>query len=378
MTDISNAIIRQVFSLPSLLRQQNIDLQTKIPRILDSKEILSVRKIVLTGCGDSYAACMAAKYFFEVIAGIPTEIVTAIDTSRFYQTSQFGFSQNGCLVIGVSNSGGVARVAEAIMRANHYGALTLGITSNCASHLGTNSRRILHLEIPPFESAPGTRTYLVSILALLLIAIHFGEVNGYLTSKEIANYRNDIASQAELLDLMLPDMNNKICEIANEWKSLEAFDFIGSGPDYATAWYGHAKIFEAVGKYAMHINTEEWLHLNFFARKVDCIGRILVADATNPAVSRSKETLHFINQLTAPSLVITNSDRSFWLENSIYVRVPASKYYVTSPLTQFAPLSLLAGYISILVNEEDGRGSTGLWAFSRGGAAVTNSEIIIK
>ena len=376
MIDISNAMIRQVFSLPDLLLQQNIDLQTKIPKIFDPGEILAIKKIFLTGCGDSYAACMAAKYFFESIAGIPAEVVTAIELGRFLQP--FPLSQKDCLVIGVSNSGGVARVLEAILRANHYGALTLGITSNPGSGLGTNSKRILRLEIPSFESAPGTRTYLVSILALLLLAIHFGELNGYLTSAEIGNYKHDITSQAELLARMLPDINSRIFEVANGWKLMEAFDFIGSGPDYATAWYGHAKIFEAVGKYAMHINTEDWLHLNFFARKVDCIGRILVADFSNPAASRTKETLDLMNQLTAPNLVITNGPGPVLGKNSIYVSVPKSQNYILAPLTQFAPLSLLAGYISILINEEDGRGSKGLWEFSRGGAAVINSEIIIK
>ncbi|MGO5116290.1 hypothetical protein ACTQ33_14990 [Candidatus Avoscillospira sp. LCP25S3_F1] len=57
---------------------------------------------------------------------------------------------------------------------------------------------------------------------------------------------------------------------------MKAFDFSGTGSNDAAAWYGHAKTFEACQKYAMCINAEAWLHLNFFMRNVDWIGAIMV------------------------------------------------------------------------------------------------------
>ena len=71
--------------------------------------------------------------------------------------------------------------------------------------------------------------------------------------------------------------------LAKEWKDLEAFDFVGAGQDYATAWFGHAKVYEAMGKYAMCVNTEEWLHLNFFMRRFDQIGTVVVCASDSPA-----------------------------------------------------------------------------------------------
>ena len=47
------------------------------------------------------------------------------------------------------------------------------------------------------------------------------------------------------------------------------------------------------------------------------------------------------------------------------------------PLTHFAPVCLIASYISELIGEKYGRGCEGDWSFAQGGAGVTNSEIIV-
>ena len=58
--------------------------------------------------------------------------------------------------------------------------------------------------------------------------------------------------------------------------------------------------------------------------------------------------------------------------------MPAPKYPLNMPLTQFAPVCLLAGYISEMIGEKYGRGCEGDWSFAEGGAGVKNSEIIVK
>ena len=181
MGQITNAMARQVWSLPELLRDQYQDLEPKCRKILSTPEIFSIQRIILTGCGDSHAAAMATCYAFESLTGIQTEVVPAIELSRYYSASQFGFAPNNPMVIAVSNSGGIARVGEAVQRAAAHGAFALGITGKEDSLLGKSVSRILPLRIPPFESAPGTRSYLVSLMALLLLAIRFGEVRGRYT-----------------------------------------------------------------------------------------------------------------------------------------------------------------------------------------------------
>lgn len=378
MKHISNAMCRQVWSLPELLRTQYEDLEPKCRKVLTTPEIFSIQRIVLTGCGDSHAAAMATRYIFESLTGLPTEVVPAIELSRYYSEKQLGFAPNNPLVIAISNSGGIARVGEAIQRAANHGAFTLGITGNPESLLGRSVNRILPLSIPSFESAPGTRSYLVALLALLLLAIRIGEVYGRYTMDRAMDYRHDLLRQADALEECLPAMDAQIKKLSETWCNLEAFDFIGAGPDYASAWFGQAKIYEACGKYAMCNNTEEWLHMNFFMRQVDKIGTILICHGDSPALSRAKELTHYaVCDMERPFLLISTKEMDLGEATYPSVYTPTTAYPQSSILTQFAPICLMAGYIGEFLQEEDGRGCQGPWSFAHNGRGIKESEIIV-
>lgn len=372
-----NPLRRQVFSLPELIREQYVDLEPKTRVALATPEIFNIQRIILTGCGDSYAAALAVKDTFEKLTKIRTEVVTAIDLARQYDKKNLGYAPNNPLIIAVSNSGAVARIGEAIRRANKYGAFTLGITGKEESVLGKEAKRIIKLDIPRFESAPGTRTYMVSVMALLLLAIRIGEVRGRYTMDVAKEYRRDIPDQAEKLEELLPVIDKLALELAGQWKDMPAFDFVGAGLDYASAWFGHAKIFEAIGKFAMHINSEEWLHLNFFIRDVEKIATIVFCSMENPAYSRTREMIDYAGRLGRPLAVITDGEESDIGLPANYFKVPKTKFPHSMVLTQFVPVCLIAGYIQSMIGEKSGRGCEDKWSFSKGAACVRNSEIII-
>lgn len=377
MENYENNMHLQVLSLPELMRQQYADLEPKTRTVLTTPEIFSIQRIVLTGCGDSHAAAMAMKYAFESLTGIPTEVVPAIELSRYYSEKQLGFAPNNPLVIAVSNSGSVARVGEAMQRARRHGAFTLGVTGNRESLLGKSAERILDLNIPAFASAPGTRSYLVSLMSLYLLAIRIGEVRGCYTMDQAMDYRKDILTQADLLEQMLPAMDQQMLRLAEQWKTLEAFDFIGCGPDYAAAWFGHAKVFEASGHYAMCMNTEEWLHMNFFMKRIDQIGTILVCGGENRGLSRAQELAGYaVSDMKRPTLIVTDDAAAFDTQAAVCL-TPKSRYACSGALTRFVPLCLLTGYIGEMLGEVDGRGCVGPWSFAQGGAGLKNSKIMI-
>jgi glucosamine 6-phosphate synthetase-like amidotransferase/phosphosugar isomerase protein len=377
--EFDNPLRRQVYSLPGLIREQYKDLEPKIRETLSTPEIFNIQRIILTGCGDSYAACLGMRSAFEGLTGIRTELVSTIELSRHYEKKFLGYAPNNPLVITVSNSGKVARLGEAIDRVNQCGAFSLGVTGDPASPVGAKSQRIVHMEIPKFESAPGTRNYMVSLMALLLIAVRIGEVKGKYTMDAAKSYRKNIAAQADALETLLPAMDEKTFELAKTWKDFPAYDFIGSGIDYATAWFGTAKVFEATGAFAVSINTEEWLHLNFFMRNPEKIGTLVVLNAHNPALSRARETITYARELGRPLLIITNSGMIGGTGFDAYccAEVPFSNFEYSMLLTQFAPVCLLFGYIQAMLGEKNGRGCEGPWSIAKGAACVRNSEIQI-
>lgn len=377
MSQFDNAMRRQVYSLPELIRDQYRDLEPKTRSILSFEEIFNIQRIVLTGCGDSRCAAMATKHTFEQLTGIQTEVVPALELSRFYPDKKLGFAPKNPLVIAVSNSGGVARVGEAIQRAVKSGAFALGVTGKRDSLLGQSVSRVLDLNVPKFESAPGIRSYMISVITLLLLAIRIGEVRGRYTMDQASAYRKDILKQADKLEQMLPAMDAQMERIADAWKGFDAFDFTGAGNDYGAAWFGHAKTFEACGKYAMCINAEEWLHLNFFMRNVDRIGTVVVCSGRNRAITRVQEMVRHASQdMGRPTVVITDSPACFAEYGAELIEVPKTDFDQTGALTNYAPCALLMGYISAMIGETYSRGCKDNWAFAAHGDGIKISQIV--
>jgi len=377
-SSIDNAMCRQAQSVPDLIREQYRDLEPKTRTLLSTPEIFSVQRIVLTGCGDSYAAALSMKHVFELLTRIPTEVVEPLELARYYHPAQVGFAPNNPLVFAISNSGGVARVAEAAQFVTAHGGFVVGVTSNPDSALGKSASRVLRLEIPPFEPAPGVRTYAASVLSLLLCAVRIGEVRGMYTMDYANDVRADVLRQADALESMLGEMGEAAQRLALLWENKPAFDFIGCGFDYAAAFYGHAKILEATGRHSACTDAEEWLHLNFFARDIGGTSTVFVANTTNPAISRVREAIACAEKLNRPMLIVTDGEREEFPQSAEIVRVPHTKHPFPMPLTQFVPLALLAGCLSSRIGEEYGRGCKGPWSFAEGGAGVRDSEIHVR
>lgn len=377
MSQFDNALCRQVRSLPQLMRDQYADLEPKTRTVLSTPEIFNIQRIVLTGCGDSYAALMAVKPAFEKYAKIRTEVISAIDLARDYDKKNLGYAPQSPLVIAVSNSGGVARIGEAIQRVRKHGAFTLAVTGKEESLLGTSAERILKLDIPKFESAPGTRTYMVSVLALYLLAIRIGEVRGRYTMDVASARRKEVKALADALEQAIPTMDAQAFELAQTWKDMSAFDFAGSGFEYATAWFSMAKIYEATGDHAMVINTEEWLHMNFFMRDPEKIATMIYAASDNKADSRTQETIKYAIQLGRPLAVVTDREMPELEGKATVFVVPKAQNILAESMYHFAPICLICGYMMNMKGERAGRGCDGPWIIAKGAACVRQSNIEI-
>ena len=166
MEEFENAMLRQVLSVPELLEAVCPDVEPQVRYILTTPQIYSVKKVVLTSCGDGYAACLAAKRAFECFLEIPIEVVDPLSLARYYQMKWVGESPCDPLVIAVSNSGQVTRVVEAVTRMRRHHALTVAVTSDPESPLGKAAEKVIVPSIPDFERAPGIRTYAGLPLAL--------------------------------------------------------------------------------------------------------------------------------------------------------------------------------------------------------------------
>lgn len=367
--EFDNSLRRQSFDLPNLFEEQFEDLLKQTETLAGEMDVNQVQHILLTGCGDSYAAGMAMRYAVEELTKLPTELVNVIDFVNFYPKNRLS---KHVLLIPISISGDGVRIKQAVLKGNQHNAVTLGITKNSSSDVGDNVKHRIDLHISPFERGPGNRNYFVSLLALLFLALQIGHKKGFICVREKRKFLDGIKKQMYDLNNLLPEMDQVLLEAAYRWREKTAFDFIGAGPDYASAWFGHAKIIEALGAFATHINSEEWFHMNnFFKDRTNC-GTVFVATKNNGAFERTAEAVNYALRINRPTLVITDSTECRFNSCAVTVTVPDAEFEYACVLTSYVPTCILAGYLGAMAGEKNCRGCLGAWEFAAGGAFIKN------
>lgn len=375
--EFDNPMRKNVWDVPQLCIDQCKRIEKDSRLVLSTPEIFDITRIILTGCGDSYAAGLSMKPAIEELTGIPVEVIAAINFSRYTPSELLSRQRGSTLVIAVSNSGKVARVAEAMERAGKYGCLTVAVTGNMQSPLAKASQKTVGLEIPPFISGNGVRSYLVSMLALLIIAIRIGEVKGRYPMTHAEGYRKEICEYARAYQEVMPTLDRQMAKIANENQEKELFDFIGSGGNTGTAWFSQAKIIEATGEWAVYTDTEDWMHLNCFLKHLDRKFTMMYASYEGKDFSRSIEVINVITDMKCKLYVVTDSENLSTPETAEKILLPKCQRQWMWPLLNYLPVSLLAGYLCERKGETYGRGGRDNWAACGGLELLTDSKITI-
>jgi glucosamine--fructose-6-phosphate aminotransferase (isomerizing) len=207
----------------------------------------------------------------EVLSGLPDEPMTSLQFARYAADflPQTGPKTN--LVFGISVSGEVSRSYEALLMARQAGAHTIALTATPGSRVFSAADSVINTQSPPFiEPAgvvtPGVRSFFIHQLVLTLTALHLGEMRGHLSTEEAVLLRNELRNLDQALEQTIT-----ICEplgqaLASDWKDANEFVFVGGGPNYATALFNAAKMYEASGDTAAAQETEEWAHLQYFCK----------------------------------------------------------------------------------------------------------------
>jgi len=267
-----NSMLAQIHSLPSLIREDFGRLEDSARAALEGPEAREIERLYLTGCGDSHHAALSAEFAFEVLTGLPTEALTAMQFARYSSLQLSRVGGHKCLAVGISVSGEVARTVEASNLAQEAGAFTVAVTATPGSRLAQCAERTLLTSVAPIPDppapTPGIRSYAASQLGLLALAVRLGEVRGHLGVEEAAVLRREIVGMADASEVVISACELRAKALAEEWSDAQEFVFLGSGPNYGTALFSAAKMLEASGDSALGQDLEEWAHLQYFARTV--------------------------------------------------------------------------------------------------------------
>lgn len=366
-------IITQVESLPDMIRDEFETLDMRVRRLLNHNGLLSVKRIVITGCGDSHMAGLATELAFEEVAGIPVEPMTAMQEGRYGAPYFDTMFPRNPLVIGISVSGTVARTREAIALARKNGALTVAMTANPDAPLAGAAEMVLDCTVPPSVPAPGIRSYRVSLMMLYLLAIHLAEVNGRITQDQANDMRQQLKGTADAIEATIGAVQERTRELANAVADQKNFVFVGDGPNYATALFSAAKIIEGAGRHAMGQDTEEWAHLQYFVN-VDPATPTFLISPNERGHSRSEELVDVMNRIGRTLVaVVPEGETSIASRSEWVLPVVGTIPEMFTPMVYPVAAELFSGYLSIATGEPPFRGFSDLYV--PGGTTIRNSAV---
>jgi len=343
-----NLMINEINSLPSLIEDQVDVIDRRVREQFSHNDLLSTKKIVITGCGDSYFAGLAVKHFFQNICDVPTLAQSAMETSLYemvYKKTDFPFPKNP-LVLAISASGIVARTIEAAVAANKLGAFSIAITGNNQSKLAKESDNIINVSAPVLEEGhvPGVRSYRMSLLGLYLFGLHIAEVKGSMTMQEADKQRRELKNTSNQIYEVV-ESNKKIAMVlAEKFKNDNYFDFVSDGPGYASAKFGAAKVIEAAGKSAMAQYTEEWAHLQYFENVMPNTPTFLIPSVKGN--NRSLELLEPMKRVGRKIVVVTDKKEEFGDLSDYVLPLPShvNKYF--APMLNTVGIELFSAYLA--------------------------------
>ena len=370
-----NEIQRHVYSIPALvsdvIENTFVLCDAQLKRCVSPK----CRKIVLTGCGYSYAAALAVRDALADITHLPVLVVPAVELARFTNAGA-GALQNTVL-FAISGSGAVSRVLEAMALYKRLGACVIGVTGNLHGPIERYADGLLDIRTPEIGSTLPLRGYAMTILSLLAagwtIAALRG-IEGTISRDQIlAELRHDMAQ----LQNTLPELDRGTMQFVAGHPSLRAYEFVGSGYERAAAFLGKIEMMGQAGCMASDEDAEQWCHCNFFMADPEHIGTVLFYASRSPAASRTREVLQYMQQLQRPVCVLTDARELASDANMQVFHLPEITAWNAGLLEMTVP-SFLAGYVCEALGETYSRGFCGRWAMFQNGCSTCESEMLYQ
>lgn len=237
-------------------------------------------KINLVACGTSMHACYMAKYFFEKLCRIPSEVFCA--SELIYSTPLI--LNNPCFIF-LSQSGETADSIACLkkFREAHYPIIT--ITNNPNSTMANLADYNLELHCGKEIAVASTKAYVAQVVVASILA---KAVSGRRTSLKIR-----LADLALNIETILKQ-EDKAKKIAEEIKDATDVFFIGRGLDYWSAMEASLKLKEI-----------SYIHSEAFPSGELKHGTIALIDKTVPVIALCTQT--GTNPIVRSNLIETTS-----------------------------------------------------------------------
>ena len=195
-------------------------------------------KLTIVAAGTSFYAGMVAKYWFENLARIPTEVDIA---SEFRYRNPVLIKNGAALFISQSGESLDTLMAQRYAKENRQNIISL--VNVPESTIARESDTVLKTLAGPEISVASTKAFTTQLITLLTTAVHWGELRGVLSEKEVKEIIENLANLPSLLAKVLSDELDWI-GASSELALSQDVIYLGRGVNFPIALEGALKLKE--------------------------------------------------------------------------------------------------------------------------------------
>ena len=195
-------------------------------------------KLTIVAAGTSFYAGMVAKYWFENLARIPTEV----DIASEFRYRNPVLIKNGAALF-ISQSGESLDTLMAQRYAKENGQNIISLVNVPESTIARESDTVLKTLAGPEISVASTKAFTTQLVTLLTMAVHWGELRGVLSDSEVKKITDNLANLPSLLARVLSDELDWI-GASSELALSQDVIYLGRGVNFPIALEGALKLKE--------------------------------------------------------------------------------------------------------------------------------------
>jgi glucosamine--fructose-6-phosphate aminotransferase (isomerizing) len=304
-------------------------------------DFAEVPRLTLVACGTAFYACMVARYWFEQLAGLPTDVDIASEF-RYRGTPL----EPGSAGLFVSQSGETADTLEAMRHVARQGVKTIAVVNVPDSTLAREADGQVRTLAGPEIGVASTKAFTTQLATLACLAIGAARIRGRLDEEReaaLTQALDEVPSRAA--EVLMHD--GRFEQIAQQVMHARDVLYIGRGTAYAIALEGALKLKEI-----------SYIHAEGYAAGELKHGPIALIDEDTPVVVVAppdelfEKTASNLQEVVARGgRVILLSDEAGCDRLSRYVQTAVALPEVdpvVAPLLYAIPVQLLAYHVAVL------------------------------
>ena len=235
-------MLKEIMEQPQVIRDcmaGRIDMEQKQVVLNEIQDLPIPDVLHIVACGTSYHAGLWAKYLVEKWAQIPVQIDIA---SEFRYRSPI--LRQGDLVLTISQSGETADTLAGLRIASEQGVKVLGLCNVLGSSVARESDAVMYTQAGPEISVASTKAMCSQMVALLLLAVYWGQKRSLLSPEIIDHVVNGLRDVPQIMQTALPGMQEQAARLTRDFSRSRSFFFLGRGMYMPLALEGALKLKE--------------------------------------------------------------------------------------------------------------------------------------